>query len=172
MEPPAARRFDRSPSSPSCWRAIRSAIRRAARCTSTAARRRCRRAGPDGPAPGLHRSARQLAARTPFESKLVERIDAMFAAEPVPTRRRVRRRLDEPRRLAIRELGRERPLHGLYVRGDGAVRRGPRIPSPHARPPRVAGHSSGGYGAMVCPMLRPEVFDAFAATPATACSRA
>ena len=94
---------------------------------------------------------------------MIERLDAMFAGRRVPGRdRRLRRRLDVLRRLAVPELDRHRPLPRLPVRRGRAVRRRA-LPDGADRDHRgLTGKSSGGYGAMVVPMLRPDVFGALA----------
>ena len=64
-------------------------------------------------------------ARRAFEPTVVERLDAMFAAgERAAGGRRVPRRLDLARRLAVPQLGGQRPLPRLHLRRDRAVRRG------------------------------------------------
>ena len=102
--------------------------------------------------------------RTAFELTMVERLDAMFAAG------------DCPDALVVfvdcwtsyggsqfLNSTRARPLPGLPVRrgrrrsSTSATRR-----SPTATIAALTGKSSGGYGAMVVPMLRPDVFGALA----------
>ena len=104
------------------------------------------------------------ANRTPFRQPFLETADAVFARGEAPRlRRRVRRRVDGVRRLAVRRLARHRPLPLLPVRRGGAVGR---RPLPDDRRPRARGRSAasrrGGFGAMITPMLRPDLFGALA----------
>ena len=95
---------------------------------------------------------------------MVERLDAMFAAGDCPDAIVVF--VDAGPRAAARSSSTPSstgPLHGLPVRrgrrrsSTSATRRSP------SRDHRgLTGKSSGGYGAMVVPMLRPDVFGALA----------
>ena len=102
--------------------------------------------------------------RQPFEPTMIERLDAMFAGGRVPGRdRRLRRRVDVLRRLAVPELDRAPAATWTTC----ATRSSPfvdeRYPTRADRDHRgLTGKSSGGYGAMVVPMLRPDVFGALA----------
>ena len=95
---------------------------------------------------------------------MIERLDAMFAARRLPGRdRRVRRRVDVLRRLAVPQLDRAPAATWTTC----ATRSSPfvdaRYPTAADRDHRgLTGKSSGGYGAMVVPMLRPDVFGALA----------
>ena len=104
------------------------------------------------------------ANRTPYRQPFVETADAVFAdGEAPPLHRRLRRRVDGVRRLAVRRLAGHRPLPLLPVRRGRAVGR---RALPHASPRResraISGKSSGGFGAMITPMLRPDLFGALA----------
>ena len=155
-------------SSRSCSPATRSAILRGARCTCTAhrpwpraARRRCRRSTSSrasrvnstcGSARSAVRTDRDRADRRHVRRRRLSRGD-----------RRARRRVDLARRLAVPQLDRHRPLPGLPLRRDRAVRRRALSDrAPRATRRGITGKSSGGYGAMVLPMLRPDVFGALA----------
>ena len=95
------------------------------------------------------------------------------AARRRPPDRGLRRRVDRVRRQPVRRLAGHRPLPHLPLRRGRAVGR---RALPHAAPtPRTAaimGKSSGGFGAMITPMLRPDLFGgARHATRATRCTR-
>jgi hypothetical protein len=108
-------------------------------------------------------------SRTPFELNTVERLDALYALDPDELGLRC------PEAVIVfvdawTALGGSQFLNssatGPYLDYicDEIVRfidgRYPTAAEPARR--AVAGHSSGGYGAMVLPMLRPEVFGALA----------
>ena len=102
--------------------------------------------------------------RQPFEPTMIERLDAMFAAGDCPDAIVVF--VDawtSLRRLAVPQLHRHRPLPGLPVRRGRARSSTSATRPPPSRDHRgLTGKSSGGYGAMVVPMLRPDVFGALA----------
>ena len=148
------------------WPATRSAIRRRARCGSTAAPgvgddpvpHRLR--DPGLPRPGRHRGP----TASPFEldDARAGRRDVRGRRLPAGARR-VRRRVDELRRLAVPQLVEHRAATSTTCAtrscrsSTSATRRS------RAREHRgLTGKSSGGYGAMVVPMLRPDVFGALA----------
>ena len=102
-------------------------------------------------------------ARKPFEPTMTERLDAMFLAEECPQAIVVFvdawTSLGGSQFLNSAGTGRYMDylcdevvpfIDGHYQTAGDRVHRG------------VAGHSSGGYGAMVTSMLRPDVFAAFA----------
>jgi S-formylglutathione hydrolase FrmB len=99
-------------------------------------------------------------ARKPFEPTVVERLDQMFAAGGSPEAVVVF--VDAWTSLGgsqfINSPGTGRYMDYLCDEVTPFVAQ--HYPVSPAR--GVAGHSSGGYGAMVCSMLRPEVFSAFA----------
>ena len=103
-------------------------------------------------------------AAQPFEPTMIERLDAMFASRRLPGRdRRVRRRLDVA--TAARSSSTRPPPAATWTtcatRSCAFVDE--RYPTAADRDHRgLAGKSSGGYGAMVVPMLRPDVFGALA----------
>ena len=105
-----------------------------------------------------------LGAQSAFEPTVVERLDAMFAAGDCPDAVVVF--VDAWTSLGGSQFLNSlehRPLPGLPVRrgrarsSTSATRR---MPGREHR--GIAGKSSGGYGAMVVPMLRPDVFGALA----------
>ncbi len=102
-------------------------------------------------------------SRSPFEPTMVERLDAMFAADECPDAIVVFvdawTSLGGGQFLNSTSTGRYMDylcdevvpfVDDRYPTATGAAHRG------------VAGKSSGGYGAMVTPMLRPDVFGALA----------
>jgi enterochelin esterase-like enzyme len=99
-------------------------------------------------------------ARKPFEPTIVERLDAMFAAGESPAAIVVF--VDAWTSLGgsqfINSSGTGRYMD--YLCDEVAPFVDERYPSSGRR--GVAGHSSGGFGAMVSAMLRPDVFSAFA----------
>jgi Putative esterase len=102
-------------------------------------------------------------ARVPFEPNIVERIDAMFTAGDTPEGIVVF--VDAWTSLGgsqfLNSAGTGRYLDYLCDDVVGFV--DARYPTLAAREHRgIAGKSSGGYGAMVAPMLRPDVFGALA----------
>jgi S-formylglutathione hydrolase FrmB len=105
----------------------------------------------------------QWLARKPFEPTTIERLDAMFAAGGCPDAIVVF--VD-----AWTSLGGSQFLNSTgtgrymdYVCDEVVPFIDGRYPTLAGREHRgVAGHSSGGYGAMACSMLRPDVFGAFA----------
>jgi S-formylglutathione hydrolase FrmB len=105
----------------------------------------------------------QWLARKPFEPTTVERLDAMFAAGGCPDAIVVF--VD-----AWTSLGGSQFLNSTstgrymdYICDEVVPFIDGRYPTLAGREHRgVAGHSSGGYGAMACSMLRPDVFGAFA----------
>ncbi len=101
--------------------------------------------------------------RVAFEPNIVERIDAMFAAGDTPEGVVVF--VDAWTSLGgsqfLNSPGTGRYLDYLCDDVVGFVDE--RVPTLAAREHRgIAGKSSGGYGAMVAPMLRPDVFSALA----------
>src|SRR5205807_699354 len=99
-------------------------------------------------------------ARKPFEPTVVERLDQMFAAG------------DSPEAIVVfvdawTSLGGSQFINSPgtgrymdYLCDEVAPFIDQRYPASGRR--GVAGHSSGGFGAMVCSMLRPDIFSAFA----------
>ena len=105
---------------------------------------------------------------------MVERLDAMFAAGDMPRRdRRVRRRVDLARRLAVPQLDRDRPLPGLSVRRGRPVHR-------RALPDRCRARSSrdqpasrrAGTARWSCRCCDRTCSERSPRTPATRCSSA
>ena len=101
--------------------------------------------------------------RSAFEPNMIERLDAMFAAGECPDAIVVF--VDAWTRYGgsqfLNSAGNGRYLDYLCDEVVGFVdERYPTIPGPDHR--GIAGKSSGGYGAMVVPMLRPGVFGALA----------
>ena len=102
-------------------------------------------------------------ARKPFEPTAIERLDAMFAGGACPPAIVVF--VD-----AWTSLGGSQFLNSPatgrymdYVCDEVVPFVDDRYPTLRGREHRgVSGHSSGGYGAIVCSMLRPDVFGAFA----------
>ena len=76
--------------------------------------------------------------------------------------RRLRRRVDRLRRQPVRRLARYGPVPHLPLRGGRAVRRRALPDARRTRAPRRLRKSSGGFGAMITPMLRPDLFGGFA----------
>jgi Putative esterase len=102
-------------------------------------------------------------ARKPFEPVLVERLDAMFAAGECPDAVVVFAdswtRLGGSQFLNSTATGR----YMDYLCDEVVPFIDAGYPTAATRDKRgVAGHSSGGYGAIVSSMLRPDVFGAFA----------
>ena len=100
------------------------------------------------------------ANRVAYEPTFLERLDHLFATRRLPGRhRRDGRRLDELRRLAVPRLDLDRAVHELPVRRGRRRSSTSSYPTaPHRDHRGLTGKSSGGYGAMVVPMLRPDVF--------------
>ena len=114
--------------------------------------------------PGIHRPGRHVAvARTAFEPTMIERLDAMFAAGDCPDAIVVF--VD-----AWTSRGGSQFLNSTstgryldYLCDEVVAFVDERYPTYADRDHRgLAGKSSGGYGAMVVPMLRPDVFGALA----------
>ena len=101
--------------------------------------------------------------RSAFRPNVPELVDRLFADGGLPAgARRVRRRVDVVRRLAVPRLAGRRQLPHVSLRRGRPVRR---RALPHARGAAhrgITGKSSGGYGAMVTPMLRPDLFGGLA----------
>ena len=99
-----------------------------------------------------------------FEQTMIERLDAMFAAAECPDALdRVRRRVDLTRRLAVPQLDGDRAATWTTCATRSSRSSTSAIRRLAGREHRgIAGKSSGGYGAMVVPMLRPDVFGALA----------
>ena len=174
-----ARRALGSAAEPACWtgsrsspsrsRTTRSGTRPGGRSTCTA------RPGVDRGRPasrarsvyviqGFTGQVDMWLARAAFEPTIIERLDAMFAARRLPRRdRRVRRRVDL---AAAAPSSSTRPSTGRYLDylcDEVVPFVDERYPTLAARDHRgLTGKSSGGYGAMVVPMLRPDVFGALA----------
>ena len=155
-------------SNPSCSPTTRSATPRAGRCTSTG--RPASSSTTAKPLPsvyviqGFTGQLDMWLSHSPLEPNMIERLDAMFTSRACPdaiivfvdcwTTLGGSQFLNSPR---------HRPLPGLPVRRGRAVHR--RALSDAVRraiTAGIAGKSSGGYGAMVVPMLRPDVFGALA----------
>ena len=114
--------------------------------------------------PGLHRPARHVVRPPAVRADDDRAPRRAVRRRRVPRRdRRLRRRLDLLRRLAV---PRTRPAPGATwttcaTRSCAFVDE--RYPTAASRDHRgLTGKSSGGYGAMVVPMLRPDVFGALA----------
>ena len=102
--------------------------------------------------------------RTPFRQPFTETADAVFAdGERPAVHRRLRRRVDGVRRLAVRRLARHRAATtptSATRSCPGSTRATGRSPDRESR--AITGKSSGGFGAMITPMLRPDLFGALA----------
>ena len=146
--------------------ATRSATRTSGR-SGSGRRRATERAGA-----GIRRSTCSRASRAARHVAEPARVpaDVPRAARPGRTdgRRRVRRRVDVVRRLAVRRLAGDGRYHTYLC--DEIV---PFVDSRYRTRGRrgVTGKSCGGYGAAVTAMLRPDLFDGFAATRAAGSSR-
>ena len=154
-------------STPSCWPPTLWAIPRSARCSSTARPAVASEQATDVASvyviQGYSGQVDMWPARAAFEPTVIERLDAMFAAGECPPAVVVF--VD-----AWTSLGGSQFLNSTstgryldYLCDEIVPFVDGRYPTAADREHRgVAGKSSGGYGAMVVPMLRPEVFGALA----------
>ena len=121
------------------------AIRRSTSSRATRARGRC------------GTTARRFARRSPRPS------DALFAGGDAPAvHRGARGRVDRVRRQPVRRLARDGPVPLLPLRRGRPVRRRAYRTLASAAHRGIAGKSSGGFGAMITPMLRPDLFGGLA----------